>query len=41
MAYIKELVFSNNEMLFEKTLDFLQQTGEVIEIGGVYFYSPV
>lgn len=41
MTYIKELVFSNNEALFEKTLDFLQQTGELIEIGGVYFYSPV
>lgn len=41
LHYIRELIFSNDETLFTKTMDYLQQTGEVIEVGGVYFYSPI
>lgn len=41
IEYIKELVFSNDEKLFEKVLNFLITSGEITEIGGVYFYSPL
>ncbi|WP_448375125.1 NYN domain-containing protein [Fervidobacterium sp.] len=41
LEYIKELVFSNNSELFEKTMSYLHQTGEILEVGGVYFYSPI
>ena len=41
LSYIKDLVFSNNSELFEKAIAYLQQTGEILEVGGVYFYSPI
>ncbi|HOJ94277.1 MAG TPA: NYN domain-containing protein, partial [Fervidobacterium nodosum] len=41
LEYIKELVFSNDENLFNKCLEKLISNGEITEIGGVYFYTPV
>ncbi len=41
LEYIKELVFSNDENLFNQCLEKLISKGEITEIGGVYFYTPV
>ncbi|MGC8955875.1 MAG: NYN domain-containing protein [Fervidobacterium sp.] len=39
--YLKELIFYNDEKLFEKCINSLIATGEITEIGGVYFYTPL
>lgn len=41
LEYIKELVFYNDEQLFNKCIEQLIANNEITEIGGVYFYTPV
>ncbi|MEN3042544.1 MAG: NYN domain-containing protein [Fervidobacterium sp.] len=41
MNYIKELIFHNDEQLFNKCVEYLIENGEITEIAGVYFYTPV
>ncbi|MGB9615667.1 MAG: NYN domain-containing protein, partial [Fervidobacterium sp.] len=41
LDYLKELIFYNDEKLFEKCINSLIATGEITEIGGVYFYTPL
>lgn len=41
LEYIKEVVFYNDEQLFNKCIEQLIANNEITEIGGVYFYTPV
>jgi len=41
MQYVKELVFYNNEQLFDKCIEQLVVSNEITEIAGVYFYTPM
>lgn len=40
MDYIKELVFYNDDQLFNRCIEQLIANNEITEIGGVYFYTP-
>lgn len=40
MQYLSELIFSNDSRLLEECLTKLLSSGELIELGGVYFYAP-
>lgn len=40
LEYIKELVFSNDQTLFDSCLHYLIKNGEITELGNVYFYTP-
>lgn len=41
MELLKEVIFSNDERIFEKCIDMLVERGEITELENVYFYTPV
>ncbi|ODN31470.1 NYN domain-containing protein [Fervidobacterium thailandense] len=40
LDYIKELVFSNDQALFDACIEHLIKSEEITELGNVYFYTP-